>query len=81
MWISLAGMRYTTSSNKCLTCWRCGRTFWMEEAGGCASPRPQPVALLILPGTNEVMTFRCSRCCGIERLASANAAGLRVEEC
>ncbi len=52
----------------------------MEEAGGCASTRPQPVAILMLPGTDEVMTFRCSRCCRIEWLASANAAGLRVEE-
>jgi len=52
----------------------------MEEAGGCASTRPQPVAILMLPGTDMLMAFRCSRCCRIEWLASANAAGLRAEE-
>ena len=41
---------------------------------------PQPVAILMLPGTDEVMTFRCSRCCRIEWRAQANAAGLRAEE-
>jgi len=61
----------------CLTCWYCGRIFWSEETGGCASTRPQPVAVLILPGMGQVMTFRCSRCESREWRAQDKAVGVR----
>ena len=38
---------------------------------------PQPVAILILPGLAEPMTFRCSRCERKEWRAQDKAAGVR----
>ena len=55
-----------------LTCWFCGRTFWAEEAGECLHTRPQPMAVLILLGMAQVMTFSCHWCMWQQRIGESD---------